>query len=73
MPEPVPVACVLSARRLRLREPVKVGSRLRLGATMKHVRPMKGGAMRLALDVRFEVEGAKRPVCTGELVFIYFP
>ena len=59
--------------KIRLREPVKVGSRLRLGATMKNVRPMKGGAMRLALDVRFEVEGAKRPVCTGELVFIYFP
>ncbi|MBB85312.1 MAG: acyl dehydratase [Deltaproteobacteria bacterium] len=59
--------------KIRLREPVKVGSRLRLGATMKNVRPMKGGTMRLVLDVRFEVEGAKRPVCTGELVFVYFP
>ena len=59
--------------KIRLREPVKVGSRLRLGATMKNVRPMKSGTMRLVLDVRFEVEGAKRPVCTGELVFVYFP
>ena len=59
--------------KLRLREPVKSGSRLRLGAIVKNVRPMKGGAMRLALDVRFEVEGGKRPVCTGELVFVYFP
>ena len=59
--------------KVRLREPVKVGSRLRLGATVKNVRPMKGGTMRLALDVRFEVEGTKRPVCTGELVFLYFP
>ena len=59
--------------KVRLREPVKVGSRLRLGATVKNVRPMRGGSMRLALDVRFEVEGAKRPVCTGELVFVYFP
>ena len=59
--------------KIRLREPVKVGSRLRLGAVIKNVRPMKGGTMRLVLDVRFEVEGAKRPVCTGELVFVYFP
>lgn len=59
--------------KIRLREPVTVGSRLRLGATIKNVRPMKGGTMRLVLDVRFEVEGAKRPVCTGELVFVYFP
>ena len=59
--------------KVRLREPVTVGSRLRLGAVVKNVRPMKGGAMRLALDARFEVEGAKRPVCTGELVFVYFP
>ena len=59
--------------KVRLREPVPVGSRLRLGAVVKNVRPMKGGTMRLALDVRFEIEGAKRPVCTGELVFVYFP
>jgi len=52
---------------------VRSGSRLRLGASVKSVRPMKGGAMRLSLDTRFEVEGAKRPVCTGELVFVYFP
>ena len=59
--------------KIRLREPVKVGSRIRLGASVKSVRPMKGGAMRLALDVRFEVEGARRPVCSGELIFAYFP
>jgi len=29
--------------------------------------------MRLVLDVRFEVEGVKRAVCTGELIFVYFP
>lgn len=63
----------IGIEKLRLREPVRSGSRLRLGASVKNVRPMKGGAMRLALDVRFEVEGAKRPVCTGELVFVYFP
>ena len=59
--------------RVRLREPVKAGSRIRLGGRVKGVRPIKEGAMRLALDVRFEAEGVKRPVCTGELVFLYFP
>ncbi len=78
LPEIVQVAKVsqivnIGIEKLRLREPVKCGSRLRLGAIVKNVRPMKGGTMRLALDVRFEVEGAKRPVCTGELVFVYFP
>ena len=63
----------IGIEKLRLREPVPSGARLRLGAAVKNVRPMKGGAVRLALDVRFEVEGAKRPVCTGELVFVYFP
>ncbi len=59
--------------KLRLREPVPSGSRIRLGAKIKSVRPMPGGAMRLALDVRFERDGATRPVCRGELVFVYFP
>lgn len=78
LPEIVEVAKLsqivnIGIEKLRLREPVKSGSRLRLGAIVKSVRPMKGGTMRLALDVRFEVEGTKRPVCTGELVFVYFP
>jgi len=78
LPEIVEVAKLsqivnIGIEKLRLREPVKSGSRLRLGAIVKNVRPMKNGTMRLALDVRFEVEGVKRPVCTGELVFVYFP
>jgi acyl dehydratase len=59
--------------RVRLREPVTAGSRIRLGGSVKNVRAMKGGAMRLALEIRFEAEDAKRPVCTGELLFLYFP
>ena len=59
--------------KVRMRKPVPVGSKLRLGASVKSVREMAGGAMRLALDARFEVEGAKRPVCTGEFVYVYYP
>ena len=59
--------------KLRLREPVPSGSRIRLAASIKGVRHVQGGAMRLSLAVRFEVEGAKRPAWSGELIFVYFP
>lgn len=59
--------------RLRLREPVPAGSRIRLAARIQSVRLMQGGAARVTLAVRFEVEGAKRPACAGELTFVYFP
>ena len=59
--------------KLRLREPVPSGSRVRLAARIKSVGRVPGGAMRLSLGIRFEVEGAKRPACSGELIFVYFP
>jgi len=59
--------------KLRLREPVPTGARVRLGASIAGVRSVPGGAMRVSLAVRFEVEGVKRPVCAGELIFVYFP
>jgi acyl dehydratase len=59
--------------KLRLREPVPAGSRVRLHASIKSVRSVPGGAMRLNLSIRFEVEDVKRPACTGELIFVYFP
>lgn len=58
---------------LRLREPVPADGRIRLAAVIKSVRKLKGGAARLCLSIRFELEGAARPACTGELVYVYFP
>ena len=58
---------------LRLREPVPAGSRIRLAAKVNRVRNLKGGAARLSLTIRFELEGSTRPVCTGEVVYVYFP
>jgi acyl dehydratase len=58
---------------LRMREPVPAGSRIRLAAQIKSVRPLKGGSARLSLSIRFELEGAQRPVCTGVVVYVYFP
>ena len=59
--------------RLRLREPVPSGSRVRIAARIKTVRRIQGGAMRLGIAVRFELEGVKRPAWSGELIFVYFP
>ena len=59
--------------KLRLRKPVPSGSRIRLGANLKGVRNVKGGAARVCLSVVFELEGEQRPVCSGELIYVYFP
>jgi acyl dehydratase len=58
---------------LRLREPVPSGSRIRLAANIKSVRNLKDGAARLCLSIRVEIETVKRPACTGQIVFVYFP
>ncbi len=59
--------------KLRLREPVRVDSRIRLGARIDDVRGMRGGGARVVLAIHFDVEGQKRPACAGELTFVYFP
>lgn len=59
--------------KLRLREPVRAGARLRLGAKIAGVRSVPGGGMWVSLELRFEVEGVKRAVCSGEIIFVYFP
>lgn len=59
--------------KLRFKEPVRAGSRLRVGATVAHVRDIKGGAARVTLTLRFEVEGASRPACTADVVYVYYP
>lgn len=58
---------------LRLRDPVRAGSRIRLAANIKSVRAIKGGSMRVALSIRAEIEDSKRPACTGEVIYVYFP
>lgn len=58
--------------KLRMKEPVPAGSRLRVGGTLQHVREISGGGARVTFAVKWEVEGARRPVCTGEVVYVYF-
>jgi acyl dehydratase len=58
--------------KLRLREPVPAGSSLRLGGVIKNVRNIAGGGARVTLSLRWEVEGARRPVCTADVVYVYY-
>jgi acyl dehydratase len=58
--------------KLRLKEPVPAGSRLRVGGRIKHVREIGGGGARVTFAVQWEVEGARRPVCTADVVYVYF-
>lgn len=58
--------------KLRFKEPVRAGSRVRVGARLAHFREIKGSAARVTLALRWELEGAKRPACTAEVVYVYY-
>ena len=59
--------------KLRLRAPVPTGSRVRMSAEVTSARDMPGGGVRVAIGVRFEVEGEAKPACVGTLVLAYLP
>jgi len=59
--------------RLRLKEPVVAGSRLRLSGRIRSLRRVPGGGARVSFSLDWELEGARRPACRGEAVYVYFP
>ena len=59
--------------KVRLKEPVPVESRLRLSGQVESVRNVTGGAARVTISLKYEVENARRAVCTAEGIYIYFP
>jgi acyl dehydratase len=59
--------------RMRFRAPVRCGDRLRMRATLKKVRELKGGAVRATIHIVFEVEGVSRPAAFGDALVVYFP
>ena len=58
--------------RLRMKEPVAAGSRVRMGAKLTQARQITGGGVLATLALVFEVEGTKRPAATGEIVYVYY-
>lgn len=59
--------------KLRLRDPIPAGSRVRLEAQIKNVRNLPNGAARVTFSLRFDVEGSSRPACVGDVVYVYYP
>ena len=59
------------AGKVRFPSPVPVGSNLRMGATLKNVEDVAGGAQ-VTMEFVFEVEGAAKPSCVAEVIFRYY-
>ncbi len=57
--------------KVRFPSPVKVGTKLRLGASVASVEDVEGG-VQVVLDVTFETEGADKPACVAQVVYRYY-
>jgi len=57
--------------KVRFPAPVKVGTRLRLGAAVASVEDVTGG-IQVVLDLTFETEGSDKPSCVAQVVYRYF-
>ncbi|MDE3085647.1 MAG: MaoC family dehydratase [Acidobacteriota bacterium] len=57
--------------KVRFPSPVKVGSRLRLGAEVADVEDVEGG-VQVTIDLVLETEGAQKPSCVAQVVYRYF-
>lgn len=60
-------------RRVKLSVPIPAESRIRLHAEVTDVRELSGGSMRVAIEVRMELEGDPKPACVAETLFVYHP
>lgn len=59
------------AGKVRFPSPVPVGANVRLGATLKSVEDVAGGAQ-VTMEFVFECEGAPKPSCVAEVIFRYY-
>jgi len=59
--------------KLRLSAPVLSGSRVRMSATLSSARDMPHGGVRATFAIRFEIDGASKPACHGNVIYVYFP
>jgi acyl dehydratase len=71
--EGVKMAVNYGLESMRLPAPVPSGSRVRMSAELKDVREMPGGGARATWGLTFEVEGATKPVCVADAIYVYLP
>lgn len=60
----------VGSNKVRHLSPVLAGSRVRVGAELTAADEVDTG-VRTTLDLTFEAEGAPRPACVAEIVFVY--
>jgi acyl dehydratase len=60
------------ANKVRYPAPVTVGSRVRLHAGLADATPLGDDAVRVTLDLEFEIEGGDRPACVAQIVFVFW-
>lgn len=57
--------------KVRFKQMVPVGSRVRLHTTLKSAR-VRAGALQVILDNTLEIEGQHKPACVAETIALYF-
>ncbi|HLU41394.1 MAG TPA: MaoC family dehydratase [Microthrixaceae bacterium] len=60
------------ADKVRFISPVKVGSRLRLGAELTRIEELPGNGAQVYMTFTFEVEGSEKPACVADIIFRYY-
>lgn len=59
--------------RVRLKQPVPAGARVRMHVRIKTVRDVPRGGRRVVYLLTFEVEGVPKKACLAEAILIYYP
>jgi acyl dehydratase len=59
--------------RVRLKQPVPAGARVRMHVRVKAVRDVPRGGRRVVYVLTFEVEGVPKKACLAEAILIYYP
>ena len=59
--------------KMRLPSPVPSGGEVRMGAELKDVRELPGGAARATFGLQFEVRGQRKPACVADVIYVYYP
>ncbi len=58
--------------KVRFPSPVKVGSKLRLGAGIGSVQNVGADGVQVVLDITIETEGSDKPSCVAQVVYRYY-
>jgi acyl dehydratase len=58
--------------KVRFPSPVKVGSRIRLGATVASGEDVPGDGVQMHLDFTVEIEGAGKPACVARAIYRHY-